>query len=163
LRSVGQYPSPDASSRYRGRKWIRVAFGRPVLVLKRYAALRFAGRGTSMATVIYGITNCDTMKKARAWLDGHGHAYRFHDYRADGLDEATLDRWIGRIGWEKLLNRSSLTFRALPETDRTGLDAGKAAALMLRQPTMIKRPVLDRNGDLTVGFKPDIYERALAG
>jgi len=115
-----------------------------------------------MATVIYGITNCDTMKKARAWLDGHGHAYRFHDYRADGLDEATLKRWIDRVGWEKLLNKSSLTFRVLPEADRAGLDAGKAAALMLSQPTMIKRPVLDLDRNLIVGFKPEIYERALA-
>ena len=116
-----------------------------------------------MAITIYGIKTCDTMKKARAWLDGRGHAYRFHDYRAEGLEEATLSRWIGQVGWEKLLNRSSTTFRELSDADKADLDAGKAAALMLRQPTLIKRPVLDIDGGLTVGFRPDLYERKLAG
>jgi arsenate reductase (glutaredoxin) len=115
-----------------------------------------------MAITISGIKTCDTMTKARAWLDGHGHADRFHDSRAGGLDEGTLSRWIDQVGWEKLLNKSSTTFRELPDADKANLDAGKAAALMLRQPTLIKRPVLDIDGGLTVGFKPDLYERTLA-
>lgn len=115
-----------------------------------------------MAITIYGIKTCDTMKKAWTWLDGHGHAYRFHDYRVEGLDAATLGRWVEIVGWEKLLNKSSTTFRELPEADKMGIDAGKAAALMLKQPTMIKRPVLDVDGRPTVGFKPDVYAQALA-
>ncbi|PSJ62588.1 ArsC family reductase [Kumtagia ephedrae] len=116
-----------------------------------------------MATIIYGIKTCDTMKKAWTWLDGHGHAYRFHDYRVDGLDAKTLDRWIGQVGWEKLLNKGSTTFRELPAAEKENLDAAKAAALMLRQPTMVKRPVLDVDGKLTVGFKPEVYAQVLAG
>ncbi len=115
-----------------------------------------------MTTTIYGIRNCDTMKKARAWLDGRALAYRFHDYRVDGLDRATLEAWIGKVGWEVLLNRSSTSFRALSEQDKTDIDRGKAISLMLTQPTMIKRPVLDVSGRLTVGFKPDAYEAAFA-
>jgi arsenate reductase len=116
-----------------------------------------------MPITLYGIKTCDTMKKAWTWLDAHGHAYRFHDYRVDGLDAATLGRWIDALGWEKLLNKASTTFRELPDADKAGLDAKKAAALMLGRPTMIKRPVLDVDGRLTVGFKPDIYTQALAG
>ncbi|MCF3641148.1 ArsC family reductase [Rhizobium sp. TRM95111] len=115
-----------------------------------------------MTVTIYGIKTCDTMKKARAWLDAKGVAYRFHDYKADGIDAASLTRWVGTLGWETVLNRAGTTFRALPDADRQGLDAGKAIALMLAQPSMIKRPILDRDGTLTAGFKPDIYETLFA-
>ncbi|UDF31173.1 UNVERIFIED_ORG: ArsC family reductase [Roseateles sp. XES5] len=111
-----------------------------------------------MTVTIYGIKNCDTMKKARTWLDARGVAYTFHDYKAEGVDEASLVRWVDALGWETVLNRAGTTFRALPEADRQGLDGKKAIALMLAQPSMIKRPILDRNGALTAGFKPDIYE-----
>ena len=114
-----------------------------------------------MAITIYGIKACDTMKKARDWLDGHGVAYAFHDYKAAGIDHAHLSAWAGQVGWEVLLNRSGTTFRKLPETDKTGLDQDKAIALMLAQPSMIKRPVLDLGGKLLVGFKPDAYAAAL--
>ena len=114
-----------------------------------------------MPITIYGIKNCDTMKKAWTWLDGHGNAYRFHDYRIDGIDEKTLRGWVKTLGWEKLLNKSSTTFRELPDADKASLDAEKAIRLMLRQPTMIKRPVLDMDGRLTLGFKPEIYEQAV--
>ena len=112
-----------------------------------------------MPVTIYGIPNCDTMKKARAWLESHGVAYAFHDYRASGLDPRTLDGWVDRLGWEMLLNKASTSFRALSDADRQGLDAKKAKALMLANPTMIKRPVLDLGDRLLVGFKPDVYER----
>lgn len=113
---------------------------------------------------IYGIKNCDTMKKARAWLDGHGTTYAFHDYKASGIDEASLERWVEEHGWETVLNRAGTTFRALPDAQKQGLDAEKAIALMLAQPSMIKRPVLDLGkGKTVVGFKPEIYEAALAG
>lgn len=111
---------------------------------------------------IYGIPNCDTMKKARAWLDGQGIAYRFHDYRAEGIDRQRIEAWVKTLGWEKVLNRASTTFRTLPESERTGLDARKAVALMLASPTMIKRPMLDRGGRLIAGFKPDTYEAVFA-
>ena len=111
-----------------------------------------------MALTIYGIKNCDTMKKARAWLDQKGAAYAFHDYKAAGIDRARLEVWAGKVGWETLLNRSGTTFRKLPEADREGLTEKKAIALMLAQPSMIKRPVLDAGGGrLIVGFKPDQY------
>ncbi|MFC5068450.1 ArsC family reductase [Flaviflagellibacter deserti] len=113
-----------------------------------------------MSITIYGIKNCDTMKKARAWLDERGVTYRFHDYKSEGLDAATLAGWVKELGWEVLLNRSGTTFRALPEADKQDLDAKKAQALMLAQPNMVKRPVLDVNGRLTVGFKPEIYAAA---
>ncbi|MBX7247493.1 MAG: ArsC family reductase [Caulobacteraceae bacterium] len=106
---------------------------------------------------LFGIKACDTMKKARTWLDDRGIAYAFHDYKASGIDEATLRRWAAQVGWETLLNRSGTTFRALPESDRQGLDETRAIALMVRQPSMIKRPVLDRDGALSVGFKPERY------
>jgi len=110
-----------------------------------------------MPITIYGIKNCDTMKKARAWLDDHGVAYAFHDYKAAGIDRATLERWAGQVGWEVLLNRSGTTFRKLAEADKADLNQDKAIALMLEQPSMIKRPVLDVDGQLLVGFKPDAY------
>jgi len=114
-----------------------------------------------VSITIYGIKNCDTMKKARAWLDGRGIAYAFHDYKAEGIDKAHLKAWAKQVGWELLLNRAGTTFRALPEVDKTGIDADKAIALMLAQPSMIKRPVLDLGNRILVGFKPDIYEAEL--
>jgi Spx/MgsR family transcriptional regulator len=115
-----------------------------------------------VVTTIYGIKACDTMKKARTWLDGRGIAYAFHDYKAAGIDAATLKRWAGEVGWETLLNRSGTTFRALPEADKQGLDEAKAIALMVRQPSMIKRPVLETDNGLLVGFKPERYADAFA-
>ena len=115
-----------------------------------------------MATTIYGIKACDTMKKAREWLDHRGVAYGFHDYKVSGIDRARLERWAGQVGWESLLNRSGTTFRKLPDADKTGLDQAKAIALMLAQPSMIKRPVLDVDGEITVGFSPDAYAARFA-
>ncbi len=97
------------------------------------------------------------MKKARAWLDAHGVAYDFHDYKAKGIDAETLRGWAGQVGWETLLNRAGTTFRKLPDADKADLDEAKAIALMVAQPSMIKRPVLDAGGALTVGFKPERY------
>jgi arsenate reductase (glutaredoxin) len=115
-------------------------------------------------TTIYGIKNCDTMKKARAWLDGHGVAYDFHDYKAQGVERAKLQQWSRSVGWEKLLNRAGTTFRKLSEADKAGLDETKAIALMMAQPSMIKRPVLETGRETIVGFKPEIYaERLGAG
>jgi len=111
-----------------------------------------------VTVTIYGIKNCDTMKKARTWLDAKGIAYTFHDYKAEGIDEKSLKRFVDALGWETVLNRAGTTFRALPDEDKKDLDAKKAIALMLGQPSMIKRPMLDRNGALTAGFKPEIYE-----
>jgi arsenate reductase len=110
---------------------------------------------------VYGIKNCDTMKKARAWLDGHGVAYRFHDYKSEGIDKARLAGWSAKVGWETLLNRAGTTFRKLDEADKAGLTEAKAIALMLAQPSMIKRPVLDTGDGLLVGFKPDVYAKEL--
>ena len=110
---------------------------------------------------IYGIKTCDTMKKARDWLDGHGVAHAFHDYRAEGIDAGKLTAWAKEVGWQVLLNKASTTFKALPETDKADLDEGKAIALMLAEPTMIKRPVLDLGDRRVVGFKPDIYAAAV--
>jgi arsenate reductase len=114
-----------------------------------------------VAITIYGIKNCDTMKKACAWLDERRMKYAFHDYKAEGIDRADIERWIGAVGWEVLLNRAGTTFRALPDTQKEKLDAKKAIALMLAQPSMIKRPVLDIDGALFVGFKPETYETAM--
>ncbi|MBY8829299.1 ArsC family reductase [Hephaestia mangrovi] len=113
-----------------------------------------------MTATMYGIPNCDTIKRARAWLDAHGVAYDFHDYKKAGIDRARLESWVAELGWEVLLNRAGTTFRKLPETERSDLDAGKAIALMLAQPSMIKRPVLDIGDRRIVGFKPEIYEAA---
>jgi Spx/MgsR family transcriptional regulator len=110
-----------------------------------------------MSVTIYGIKNCDTMKKARTWLEQKGVAYQFHDYKAVGIDRAHLEAWAKEIGWETLLNRSGTTFRALPEDQRTDLTEAKAIDLMLAQPSMIKRPVLDLGARRLVGFKPDAY------
>jgi arsenate reductase len=108
---------------------------------------------------IYGIKNCDTMKKARTWLEKHGVAHAFHDYKAAGVEIHTLQRWARDVGWETLLNRAGTTFRKLPEQDKLDLTEKKAIALMLDQPSMIKRPVLDVDGMFVVGFKPEIYAK----
>jgi len=115
----------------------------------------------SKQITIYGIKNCDTMKKARDWLDARDIEYAFHDYRVAGIDKASLERWANAVGWEVLLNRAGTTFRKLPDKDRDGLTEKKAIALMLAQPSMIKRPVLDIGGKLLVGFKPEVYAKAL--
>jgi len=111
-----------------------------------------------MPITIFGIKNCDTMKKARAWLDKHGVDYAFHDYKTAGIERAQLEAWCKKLGWETLLNRAGTTFRKLPDKDKNGLDAKKAIALMLAQPSIIKRPVLDLGrGKLLVGFAPESY------
>jgi Spx/MgsR family transcriptional regulator len=110
---------------------------------------------------IYGIKNCDTMKKARTWLDKAGVEYAFHDYKAEGIDKASLEAWAGKVGWDVLLNKSGTTFRKLPDADKATINERKAIALMMSQPSMIKRPVLDIDGKLLVGFKPADYEKAL--
>ncbi|KSV86741.1 ArsC family reductase [Sinorhizobium sp. GL28] len=114
-----------------------------------------------MTVTIYGIKNCDTMKKARTWLEGRGIDYRFHDYKAEGIDRRHLERWCKEAGWETVLNRAGTTFRKLDDADKQDLDQEKAIALMLAQPSMIKRPVLEADGNLLIGFKPDLYEAAL--
>ena len=115
-----------------------------------------------MPLTIYGIKNCDTMKKARAWLDGRGVAYAFHDYKIAGIERERLERWAKKVGWEVLLNRAGKTYKKLPDKDKDELTEKKAIALMLAQPSMIKRPVLDLGGGkLLVGFKPEQYAAAL--
>lgn len=127
--------------------------------LPRVAARHYLG---FMTATLYGIPNCDTVKKARTWLDQNGQAYTFHDYKKAGIDRATLQAWVATHGWETVLNRAGTTFRALPEADRADLDADRAIALMLAQPSMIKRPLLDLGGRTLVGFKPDLYAAAFA-
>jgi arsenate reductase len=114
-----------------------------------------------MTYTLYGIKACDTMKKARAWLDAQSIAYRFHDYKTEGIDRALLERWCAQHGWQVLLNRAGTTFRALDEPLKAGLDQARAVELMLAQPSMIKRPVLDLGDDTLIGFKPDLYAAAL--
>jgi Spx/MgsR family transcriptional regulator len=116
-----------------------------------------------MTVTIYGIPNCDTMKKARTWLGGQGVAHTFHDYKKAGITRDKLEAWSKAAGWEVLLNRSGTTFRALPEAARSDLTEAKAIDLMLAQPSMIKRPVLETGGGLLVGFKPDAYAAAFPG
>ena len=113
----------------------------------------------SKTVTIYGIKNCDTMKKARAWLDSHGVKYHFHDYKSEGIGKDILKAWSEELGWEVLLNRAGTTFKKLPDADKEGLTEKKAIALMLAQPSMIKRPVLEAKAKLTVGFKPEEYKK----
>jgi arsenate reductase (glutaredoxin) len=115
-----------------------------------------------MKPILYGIRNCDTVKKARGWLEREGVGYDFHDYKAAGIDEARLRGWGRELGWEKLLNRAGTTFRKLPEADKERLDEDRAIALMLAQPSMIKRPVLDVGDRRLVGFSEAAYREALA-
>jgi arsenate reductase len=115
-----------------------------------------------MSVTIFGIKACDTMKKARTWLEAHGVDYAFHDYKTAGVDRATLQGWSRAVGWEVLLNRSGTTFRGLPEADKQDLNEAKAIGLMLAQPSMIKRPVLVTGAGLPlVGFKPEAYAARL--
>ncbi len=116
-----------------------------------------------MALTVYGIKNCDTIRKARAWLEGRGITYAFHDYKTAGIDAPRLRGWAAELGWEKLLNRAGTTFRKLPDADKEGLDEDKAVALMLDQPSMIKRPVLDLGGRRLVGFDADLWAAAITG
>ncbi|WCT73824.1 ArsC family reductase [Sphingomonas naphthae] len=115
-----------------------------------------------MPLTLSGIPNCDTVKKARTWLDGRGVTYAFHDYKKAGVDAAALDRWVEALGWEVLLNRAGTTFRKLEPADREGIDRGKAIALMIAHPSLIKRPVVEGEGVLLVGFKPEQYEATFA-
>jgi arsenate reductase (glutaredoxin) len=115
-----------------------------------------------LSVVFYGIPNCDTVKKARGWLDARGIAYTFHDYKKLGADPAKLADWVQQAGWEKLLNRAGTTFKNLPEADKAGLDAGKAIAIMAANTSCIKRPVVEFSGGLLVGFKPDEWETKLS-
>jgi arsenate reductase (glutaredoxin) len=112
---------------------------------------------------MYGITNCDTIKKARTWLERHDVAYRFHDFRVEGLDADRLDGWSGKVGWEILLNKASTTFRELSDKDKLSLDENKPKALRLTKQTRTKRPVLELGDRILVGFKPDVYERVAGG
>jgi arsenate reductase len=114
-----------------------------------------------VAITLYGIKACDTMKKARTWLDSHGVRYEFHDYKASGIDAASLARWSKQVGWETLLNRNGTTFRKLPEAQKTDLNERKALELMRAQPSMIKRPVLETGARILVGFKPETYAQDL--
>ncbi len=113
-----------------------------------------------MTITLYGIPNCDTVKKARAWLDGRAVAYQFHDYKKAGVDPASLAQWVAAAGWERVLNRAGTTFRKLPEAEKAGLDAPRAIALMAAQPSMIKRPIITGAGALLVGFSADAYVAA---
>ncbi len=114
-----------------------------------------------MAT-LYGIRNCDTVKKARVWLEERGIDYGFHDYKLAGIDEGRLRGWCAELGWERLLNRAGTTFRKLPDADKAGLDEDKAVALMLAQPSMIRRPVLDTGERRLAGFRPEDWQEAFS-
>lgn len=124
---------------------------------------RLSGLESRMTAKIYGIKNCDTMKKAFTWLDGHGVSYTFHDYRAQGIDARTIKDWVEALGWEKVLNKASTTFKELPDADKAGLDEAKAIALMAKNPTMIKRPMLVTGKTTMAGFKPDLYNQTFLG
>ncbi|MGD2138491.1 MAG: ArsC family reductase [Gammaproteobacteria bacterium] len=110
-----------------------------------------------MSTILYGISNCDKVRKARRWLDAHDVEYRFHDVRKDGLERKTLRTWIAKLGWENLLNRRGTTWRALPEAVRAGINAAAAEHIMLEHPASIKRPLLEYDGDLFPGFSESQY------
>ena len=115
-----------------------------------------------MTVTLYGIPNCDTVKKARIWLERKGVAYAFHDYKKQGADAAQITRWVEAAGWEKVLNRAGTTFRKLADSDKSGLDAAKTVGILAANPSCIKRPIVEHPGGLLVGFKPDEWEDALA-
>ena len=115
------------------------------------------------AATLYGIKACDTVAKARTWLADRGVAYVFHDYKTQGIDAGRLGQWVEELGWDKVLNRAGTTFRKLPEADRTDLDAVRAIALMVAQPSMIKRPLLDLGDRRVLGFRPETYEAVFGG
>lgn len=110
-----------------------------------------------MTFVLYGIANCDTVRKARAFLDARGVPYAFHDYKKAGVDRDLLDRWVARVGWERLLNRKGTTFRKLRDAEKADLDALRAVAIMVAHPSAIRRPLIDLNDELVIGFDPDRY------
>ena len=116
-----------------------------------------------MTLKLYGINNCDTMKKARAWLEAEGVAYTFHDYKVSGIDRASLERWCAALGWETVINRAGTTFRKLSEAEKNGLDQPRAIKLMIAQPSLIRRPVAEGKGILLAGFKPEIYRQHFSG
>lgn len=128
----------------------------------RLATRTGSGQTGRMTPTLYGIPNCDTVKKARTWLDQHGFAFVFHDYKKAGIDRPRLEQWVAEHGWQTVLNRAGTTFRALPDAAKADLDAAKAVDLMLVQPSMIKRPVLDLGDRTLVGFKAELYEAAFA-
>ena len=113
-----------------------------------------------MSVTVYGIANCDTVRKARKWLDAHHVEHAFHDYRKAGADPGRIAGWVAQAGWETVLNRSGTTFRKLAPADRTDLDAARAVALMAANPSAIRRPIVEHDGGLLVGFKPDLWETA---
>jgi arsenate reductase len=113
-----------------------------------------------LSITVYGIPNCDTVKKARAWLADRSVSYDFHDYKKAGVDTEKLTAWVGRAGWEKVLNRSGTTFKKLPDTSKVNLDADRAIAIMAENPSAIKRPIVEYGGELLVGFKPDEWAAA---
>ena len=112
--------------------------------------------------IVYGILNCDTVKKARTYLDGRGLDYQFHDYKKAGVTQEHLERWSSVVGWEKLLNKAGTTFKKLPDADKADIDEAKAIALMLANPSMIKRPVVEGGKTLLVGFVPAVYDAELS-
>ncbi len=111
-------------------------------------------------TTVFGIKSCDAMKKARTWLEKAGVAYTFHDYKTQGIDRAHLEKWSKQVGWEVLLNRAGTTFKKLSDADKANIDEAKAITLMMANPSMIKRPVVESGKTLLVGFKPEVYEQA---
>jgi Spx/MgsR family transcriptional regulator len=116
-----------------------------------------------VSITLYGIPNCDTVKKARKWLDERGIAYAFHDYKKQGADPAHVARWVAEGGWEKVLNRRGTTFRSIPAAETVNLDAAGAVPLMVAHPSSIKRPIVEYRGGLLVGFDAEAWEAALAG
>lgn len=111
---------------------------------------------------VYGLGSCDTTRAARKWLDAKGVAYSFHDVRENGLTKILVETWVRQLGWGKVLNKASTTWRELPEKDKADVDERKAVALLFAHPTLVKRPVLDRDGELLLGFKPASYEAAFS-
>lgn len=124
-------------------------------------ALDGVGMLVIVQITMYGIKNCDTIKKARAWLEARGVAYAFHDYKTAGIDRARLEAWCDELGWERVCNRAGTTFRKLSDAEKEGLDAAKAIALMVKNPSIIKRPILDLDGRLVLGFSDDSYAQAI--
>ena len=114
-----------------------------------------------MTVTLYGIPNCDTVKKARVWLDERGIAYAFHDYKKQGADAARIARWVDAAGWDRVLNRAGTTFRKLAEADKESLDPAKAVRVMTANPSAIRRPIVEHPGGLLVGFRPEVWETAL--
>lgn len=117
---------------------------------------------SKIAVALYGLASCDTTRAARKWLDSHGVAHRFHDVREDGLTRALVESWVKQLGWEKVLNKASTTWRELPDAEKAGVDQTRAIALLLAHPTLVKRPVLDRGSALSLGFKPAAYAELFA-